>query len=79
MKQNKTEKNYRSNEIQKINYSRPFLFIMHDDRLNKSEYLGHRGNAENETDNTNQMEIPSFFKESCIEGQECCRDKVVGM
>ena len=33
----------------------------------------------NETDSANQMEIPSFFKESCIEGQECCKDKVLGM
>ena len=33
----------------------------------------------NETDSSNQMEIPSFFKESCIEGQECCKDKVMGM
>ena len=32
-----------------------------------------------ETDSANQMEIPSFFKESCIEGQECCKDKVMGM
>ena len=33
----------------------------------------------NETDIANRMEIPSFFKESCIEGQECCKDKVMGM
>ena len=33
----------------------------------------------NETDSANLVEIPSFFKESCIEGQECCKDKVVGM
>ena len=33
----------------------------------------------NETDSANLVEIPSFFKESCIEGQECCKDKVMGM
>ena len=33
----------------------------------------------NETDSANLVEVPSFFKESCIEGQECCKDKVMGM